>query len=140
MNQLKYSKQKQVGKKSMDVQEFQKWQGRESDLQRACEQVLDLLGITYIRLPDSLYRSIFANKRISAHIKKEIARSIKGLPDIIILLPDEDEIYCKACCIELKTKSGKLTQGQKNFAKRLPVIVVRSFEQFQQVVNDFVKD
>jgi hypothetical protein len=68
-----------------------------------------------------------------------ISSFIKGLPDFIIL-KKFDDIYSKAVCFELKTAKGKMSQGQRNFAKVIPVIIIRSFEQFQKELNAFLKD
>lgn len=71
-------------------------------------------------------------------LQKIVAEYWRGLPDLIVL-KQANEKYCSACCVELKTKKGKLSQGQKNFAKKLPVFVCRSFDDFVKIIDNFIE-
>jgi len=130
---------KKQKKSKMSVSEFKATVETESVLQRQCEEYLNVRGIQFIRMPDSAYKAIFANPNLKSKDKSLISSFIKGLPDITILEPITDE-YCLSCCIELKSAKGKLSQGQKNFGRRVPVKVVRSFEQFESEVNKFMRE
>ena len=98
----------------------------EKAIQKACEQYLDLMQISYIRIPDEVYRAIFARGQTPVGIR--VASAIKGVPDITVLLTDG-----RYHCFELKTAKGKLSQGQKSFCAGVGVqnyTVVRSVEEF----------
>ena len=57
---LKFSKEKQIQKNIIDVQEFKETQLKESDLQRQCEEYCLLIpNIKVIRIPDAIYKAIF---------------------------------------------------------------------------------
>ena len=86
----------------------------ESVIEEQVESLLDNLGLQYIRVPDAIYSAVFGSSAIKPYIKKLISSFIKGLPDITVLLKDGRYI-----CIELKTSTGRLSQGQKTFAKRV---------------------
>jgi hypothetical protein len=86
----------------------------ESIIEEQVEGLLDNMGLKYIRVPDSIYAAIFGNNMVKPYIKAMISAFIKGLPDITVLLRDGRYI-----CIELKTEAGKLSQGQKTFAKAI---------------------
>ena len=106
----------------------------EKVLQSKCEKYLDLKGIRYIRLPDSLYGMIFnPYNKVPPQVRREISDCIKGVPDLIIL--DKQGNYNKCLLIELKTETGKLSQGQKSFSKGLNVEVVRDLTTFKELVQ-----
>ena len=129
---------KKPKKSKMSVSEFKATVETESVLQRQCEEYLNMRSIQFIRMPDTAYKAIFANPKLSGRDKALISSFIKGLPDITILEPITDD-YSMSLCVELKSAKGKLSQGQKNFGKRVPVKVVRSFEEFEALVNKFME-
>lgn len=107
----------------------------EAVIQSQVESLLDNLGITYIRVPDAIYKAIFGSSTIRPHIKALISSFIKGLPDITILLTDGRYI-----CVELKTAAGKLSQGQKTFEKlvgRSNYHVCRSVEEVVELLKKY---
>ena len=122
-----------IGKNVVSKDEFKAIYHNEAALQRQAEAYLDHMQLAYIRIPDAVYKSVFAYTNIPLYIKKLISSFIKGLPDLTVLY--DNGAYQ---CIELKTKSGKLSQGQKTFAKRVGdnYYVVRSFEAFQQLIKE----
>jgi hypothetical protein len=106
----------------------------ESELQRLCEDYLVARQITFIRVPDAMYRAVFGVPGIVPHIKAMIAQFVRGLPDITILR--DDGTYQ---CIELKTATGKQSTGQKQFERRVApghYHIVRNFDEFQEVVEN----
>lgn len=132
-----YTKAMQTGRQTITSDEFKASNDSEQALQRQCEEMLKYHpDIAVIRVPDAAYKAIFANQTIPSWVRALIARFLKGLPDLILLRAD-GETYCKAVCVELKTKKGKQTQGQKKFARIVPVHVCRSLEHFEQIVKDF---
>ena len=133
MTELKYSKSKQAGNKQIDAQEYKAIYSDEETLQGQCENLLDIMKIEYYRIPDIIW------KNRSPHLRKMASKYLKGKPDLLVLKP-YDDIYIKAVAFELKTKKGKLTGGQKQFQRHLPLIIIRSFEQFQASLDEFLKD
>lgn len=132
MNELKFSKRKQTGRNTIDVQEFKAITENEAALTRQCENYLTANQIAFIRIPDAVYKFIFAaGNRIPVNIRVLVAKFIKGLPDFTILLRNGSYL-----CVELKTKKGKQTQGQKTFAKMVKnVYIIRSFEDFVKLIE-----
>jgi hypothetical protein len=127
---LKFSKKGQL-KKTISKSEFKDIYSDETALQRQCEQLLDFLHITYIRIPDEAYKALFYNEYIPTWIKQILSRYLKGLPDLTIL--HKDGTYQ---CIELKTKKGRQSQGQKHFQSGVKNYhIVKSFEEFQSIIN-----
>ena len=139
MNELPHSKRKQLQNNVIDKKEFKALTCKESDLQNQCEEYLGWMHIKFVRIPDILYNIIFNPENEIYHlipilIRKIIAKYIKGLPDLTILFPDG-----RFWCVELKTKKGKLSQGQKTFAKYVPVTIKRSFEDFKKELDEKLK-
>lgn len=130
-DQLQFSKKKQL-KSVITKDEFKAIYADEASLQRQCEAYLEYSQITFIRIPDAIYRFVFGfNSNMSPQFKKLISSFIKGLPDITILY--KDGTYQ---CIELKTKKNKLSQGQKHFRDKVAnYFVVRSFDEFKSIVR-----
>ena len=129
---LKFSKSKQLDNKKIDVQEYKEIHSDEAALQNQCENLLNTLKIEYYRVPDFIWK----NK--SPRLRNLASKYFKGKPDLLCLIPFDD-IYIKAIAFELKTEKGRLTQGQQNWQRRLPLIIIRSFEQFQECLNSFLK-
>ena len=109
-----------------------------SDVFTPYNEYLDLIQANYIRIPDELYFMIFGNNITPTWIKKIISKFIKGIPDLIIFKKGTD-ITNICLWMEAKSKKGKLSQGQKNKAKGLNLIVFRSFEDFKNIVDKFLK-
>ena len=128
--ELPFSKRKQLQNNTIDFQEFKSIKNNESNLQNQCEELLNWKHIFYIRVPDAVYLWIFSIPIVPQYIKGIVSKYLKGLPDLTILFPGGTY-----WCVELKTKTGKLSQGQKAFAKRVPVTVIRSFEDFEKQLN-----
>ena len=126
-------------RKAMDVQEFKATTESEAALQRQCEAYLEWKQLPFVRIPDALFRAIYA---IGSHVpiqdKRIVSEYLKGLPDLTVLIPDGGH-YNRAVCFELKTKKGKQSQGQKRFASKVNVIIVRSFEQFCFELGKFLE-
>ena len=129
-----YSKQDQL---TRPRQRQKADKGKEAELQRKCEEYLKLKRIPFIRVPDAVYKVIFANQHLPIHHRTLIASFIKGLPDLTIFRKADP--YNIALCIELKSAKGKLTHHQKHWADQVTTVVVRSFDEFIRVVEEFEK-
>lgn len=132
--ELKHSKQKQL-KKVINKDEFKAIYNDEASLQRQCEAYLDMLQICYIRVPDAIYKSIFGYaSNVPLQFKTLISGFIKGLPDITVLFKHGTYL-----CVELKTKKGRLSLGQKHFRDKVGeenYLVIRSFEEFKSKLKE----
>ena len=106
--------------------------GKEDVLQSQCEEYLKYMNIEYWRIPDNCWRWVMGFAPV--HIKTLFSRYFKGKPDMTVLLPSGQYLN-----IELKSKSGKLTQGQENFAKRSELHIVKSFDVFKELVDSGIK-
>lgn len=108
----------------------------EAGLQQKCEDYLNLKGIRYIRLPDSLYSAVFnPHHNVHPKVRREVSKCIKGVPDLVIMVPYGIHNMCLLC--ELKTEAGKLSQDQKSWHKGLNVEIIRNFDEFKNVVDRF---
>ena len=123
--------------KPLTVAEFKATTESEAGFQQTCEEYLAVHQIAFIRFPDAAYKAIFANPAIKPYLKALCSRFMKGMPDITILNTDG-----RFLCIELKTAKGKQSQGQKNFQSKVRnhYIIVRSFEEFEKRVTDFINE
>lgn len=91
------TKQDQTHRKWVEVEGKDKWRGAESDLQRQCDEYLEYLpDVVVIRFPDVAYRTIFASRNISEHVKRIIAGYVKGIPDFILLKDRGDKVEALA--------------------------------------------
>jgi len=107
------------------------WEGKEKDLQKLCEGYIKQFGVYYIHIPDDLLH--YLRFKAPAWIAKSSSLAFKGLPDLIILNKN------KVLCVELKTKNGKLSRGQSAFAKKVDVHLIRSFDDFRLIFDNFLK-
>ena len=138
MNELKLSKRKQLQTNVYDVETFKKTFVKEADLQRQCEQYLEVMGIDYIRIPNAVYNMIFGpHSKLTGQQKSFCAKYLKGLKDLFVLVPDSE--YVRGIVIELKSAKGKLSQGQKKKHRNLPTHIVRDFRRFEELINEFMK-
>lgn len=138
MTDLKFSKEAQTGRKPKEPKRKTSLPGQsEKDLQRMCEELVKVYGLANVRIPDSAYKAIFANRNVDQFSRIHIAMFLKGLPDLIILKPDGD--YNKALCVELKVGTNKLSQGQLKFASKANVHLIKRFEDFEQLLKEFLK-
>jgi hypothetical protein len=110
---------------------------KESEIQSQLEHYLRLKGVEFLRFPDSLYRYIFANPQIPIHVKKQCSDFMKGVPDLTILVKSGS--YAMALQLEVKTNDGKLTQGQKNYAKHLNVYTGYGFDECKEIIDTFLR-
>ncbi len=132
MGELKFSKKKQVSYKTKSIN---KASGvKESAIQKQCEDYLLAIQMPFIRIPDAVYKAIFGSQGIKIHVRMLISKFLKGLPDITMLHPSG-----RYLCVELKTATGKQSQGQKTFQKKVKdnYVTCRSFDEFIEIANKF---
>ena len=87
----------------------------------------------YIHIPGSLQRFVW-NKasHVPVHIAKEASKALKGIPDLLIFRRDG-----KSLKVELKSKTGTLTEEQKSWDP-FRMLVIRDFDTFKIAVDEFV--
>lgn len=110
----------------------------EAVIQRQVDEYLALLGVRPIRIPDSLYRSIYAQKSVPIHVKANIAKHIAGLPDLLI--PRLTDKGLMILPLELKTESGKLGPKQVKWQQTLGTKVAHSFDEAKELIDEFLKE
>ena len=96
----------------------------------------DVLGIPYLRLPESLFVSIFASPSVPIHVKRHLKDAIAGWADNIFFLPVSDR-FALACFIECKNDVGKLHGMQKTRSRELPYNIIREQADAQELLMDF---
>lgn len=108
------------------------FKGPEKVLQSNCEEYLKRLGLRYIHIPDQLLH--YLRMKSPVQIAKLSSMAFKGVPDLLIFYRD------KCLLIELKSYSGRLSQGQIDWQKNVDVHLVRDFETFRKLVDELIKD
>jgi len=110
----------------------------ESQLQQAC--------VTWARLQYPELRVLLTsvpNGVRTSVIQAKIAKAeglVAGTSDLLLLIPRGKWPYL---CIEMKTKTGRLSDHQKIFRDHVESVggryeVVRSLEQFMDLVNEYM--
>ena len=120
---MQYTKEIQTGRKVIESED-RAFNGKESELQKQCENLLKQLNITYVRIPDSVYKT--------GRMKGKA-----GIPDLIILRESGDR-FPNVLLVELKNKYGKMTQAQKNFSRKVTVHLIRNYKTFEKIVVEFI--
>jgi hypothetical protein len=108
----------------------------ESVLQDFTNKYLQLKGLTYLRLPESLFAAIFRNPNIDVWIKRHIKEAIAGWPDNLVLLPIGNGLNL-ALALELKSETGKLHGEQKVLDKQIELLVARTPESVESAIKAF---
>ena len=108
----------------------------ESILQKQAEDYLEILNLTYIRIPDTMNSIVFGTPSIPEHVKIQIASFTAGVADLTILHPEGHFL-----CVELKSDIGKQKQNQKDWARRIigSYFIIRTFEDFRELVDNWLK-
>lgn len=109
---------------------------KESVIQKQAEAYLDVLKAKYIRIPDEAYRVLFATPSVPAWVAARLSSFFKGLPDLIIIKPSRGA-YNDCLLLELKAKTGRLSQGQKKWHQGVNVQTADSFESAKIIIDDF---
>ena len=106
----------------------------EASIQEQAEELLDALGIRYIHIPANLQRYL----RVTAppQIAAEASRAFKGLPDIVAFRQGSGA-YADCLLLEIKTEAGRLSQGQVNWHRGLPVQVTHGWAETKAAILQF---
>ena len=111
----------------------------ESNTQIACVKWFRLRYPAYARLLFAVPNGGARNAVTGAIMKAEGV--VAGVADLILLIPAGDY---HGLCIEMKTKTGQQSQSQKTWERDVIMhdyryAVVRSFEEFQKVVTEYLE-
>lgn len=105
--------------------------GEERMLEHQVEKYLELKGLRYIRVPDSLWATLNTTKTTQKLLLFTLARYLAGMPDLVILKGE------RVLCLELKAKKGALSPNQKRWAEDVRVQIVRDFESARLLIDAF---
>jgi len=139
MNELKFSKRKQLGQKSYTSEEFKEMTSSEYSLQSSCE--LYLLRTGWVKpgtigenLGMQVVKGVFIHVPNQAFEKrKTVARDyLKNLPDLMLFHSDG-----RFLAFELKARKGKRQKGQRALAKYMPIIEEKVFERFVKKIEEW---
>ena len=125
------------GKRKKKTTRVKKPKVPEKVIQAEVNSYLRTIGVRPIRMPDELFRTIYANESVRIHIKTQIANHIAGLPDLII--PKITEKGTLILPLELKAIGGKLGPKQIKWQRELGTVVAHSTEEAIKLINDFLK-
>jgi len=125
MNELPFSKYKFTHRSIKDISKTADL-GSEDELQQKCEEWLKEEKIPYIHIGKAIYKDV------------KIRKKYRGIPDLIIF--KKDKKYDKCLLVELKSLRGKTSQGQKNWAGGLNIYLLRSFQDFKELVLSFYNE
>jgi hypothetical protein len=132
-----FTKQMQAGRSAMTAEEFKTTNESESHLQSQCEEYLRLMRIDFIHIPASVYKLAATG----TGGERRAAHDLHGFPDLMIFKPHMAEAgQNDALFVELKNSKGKLSQGQKTLARHLNIVVIRSFDDFVKLVNEWMEE
>ena len=115
-----------------------KAKAKESSIQQMVETFLICHDIRFIRIPDTAYRALFSNTVVPLWIKKDLSKCLKGVPDLICLRPNGE--YNDCLLLEIKTEAGKVSQGQKQFAKGLSVKYGYGYKQCIEIIEGWMHE
>jgi len=119
-----YSKDDQLGRQIKKVGTRKATNELEDTLQAECENHLKINGITYLHIPQSAYQH------------RRSKKALAGWPDLMIFDPCDD--YNRALFVELKKKGGTTTGHQKRKGRRVSILLVDNFEDFEETLNEFL--
>lgn len=105
----------------------------EAEIQKQAEAYLDAVRLVYFRIPDTLLGWFFGYMKASVPpwALKFVSKYLKGWPDLIVFKGD------RFLAIELKRADGKTTAKQREKIKALGAHVCRSFDEFQNLVDEW---
>jgi len=110
----------------------------EAPVQSACDDILVMKHIDYIRFPDGFWQYIHNPiNKIKMYFKALCSKSFAGWADNTAFIPISDK-YSLCVFIENKSRTGRFNGNeQRNKAKRLNYLVPRSPQEVAEVIKDF---
>lgn len=114
----------------------------ESKLQGQMNDVLDAYHVWYIRIENRFWlwlRKQYEAKNISDDMYGTFCETFKGMPDNVCIRSISEK-YNLCMAPELKTVKGKRNKDQKKWASEISVPILRTTEENEKAVIDFVAE
>ena len=114
----------------------------ESGLQKQYQDTCNALGVKNIHLPGNFctwFHHAHKAGNVPDKVYNDFWEVFKGMPDNISLIPI-GEIFNLAYTPELKTLKGRLSKDQKAWSKETNVPILRTTEENENGVKEFVKE
>jgi hypothetical protein len=125
----KFQKKKAPSKKSKQPEKV---------IQRQIEGLLKSYGLRYFHIPDNLLYFLKTNPIVPQNIRNLISEHFKGVPDLVVFHKNQEGFnFC--LLLELKTESGKVSTGQKNWHSGLNVNITYGLEEAKTAVENFIE-
>lgn len=124
-------------KKKVKTPNKKKKTSPEKIIQKQVEAYLTILGVRFFHIPDYLLMFIKVTPGVPQYLKNLVSQHFKGLPDLIIWHKNEKG-FNHCLLLELKTETGKLSQGQKNWHKGLNVSVTYGSDEAIKEIDKFI--
>ena len=111
----------------------------ESNIQIACVRWFRLAFPMFSKLLIAVPNGGARNKVTGAILKAEGV--VAGVSDLLFLLPNKNY---HGLCIEMKTKTGRQSDSQKQWEKLIKDVgydyaIVRTFDDFQKLIKDYIE-
>jgi hypothetical protein len=140
MNLQKKTQAGRYGKKAKRTRKNPTVKVKESGLQKSYEDICAAYGVKNIHIPDNFWTWFhYAHKagNVPDKVYFGFCEMFKGMPDNISQVPIGDTFNLSYTC-ELKTKTGRLSADQKDWAKEINVPVLRSTEENEKAIIELV--
>ena len=108
----------------------------EDEMQDQCNNILKVLGLKYIRIPDWVWNWLIHNAPVQ--VNNYMSEMFAGMPDVLVPI-QVSEKYNLLLQLELKTEAGKLSNKQKKWAEKTAVQVSRGVKQNKIIIEEFVE-
>jgi hypothetical protein len=123
-----YSKDAQLGRRMLTVDDYKITTKNEDELQDKCEAWLKEQRIWYVHIPQAAYKA------------RRAKHALKGIPDLLVFLPNDKDKFNRAVLFELKSRTGESRAGQKLVARQVNVFQIKSYLAFLDIMQDFLKE
>jgi len=112
----------------------------ESAIQKQLDDMLEGMGIYFIRIPDNFWQWLHRYSNASANMKKELGHYWGGMPDTMAFIKVSDK-YMLCCPIECKSKEGRRHGKQKHWeSQNIAFQISKSPDESISIVQQFLKD
>lgn len=111
---------------------------KESEVQAAVNNLLDVLGVPYFRVPDAVYRTFKTGMLPCPGQRGAVLAELRGWADNILFEPLYQRAGVKLCLaafVENKSATGEMHGEQKAMGRQLGYNIVRDVSEVQLIVN-----
>ena len=108
----------------------------EKDVQGQVEEYLAIKGLSFVRVPDSVYKYLFTTQSTPMWVRKEAQKYMKGQPDLIILKRRKGLLY--ALPLELKREGiTELIGDQEKIQREIGTVVGDGFDNARKIIDEW---